>query len=321
MHLLPVLLSGLTVMATAGCAAASSAADSDRLQVLAGFFPLQYVAERVGGDAADVTNLTPPGAESHNLELTPSQVAGLGEADLVVYLGGFAPAVDTAVEAQAQDRAFDVGPSARLTIAVGEHDHEHEDGEHEDGEHEDGEHEDGEGGIDGMDPHFWLDPMRVADVGDALADRLAAVDPARAAEFEANADALRADLTGLDERFRAGTTDCSNRFLVVSHEAFGYLGQAYDFEQVGIAGINPDQEPSAGTLARISDFVRDKGIATVYSEVLVSPAVAQTVAQEAGVELRVLDPIEGLTDASAATDYVGLMEANLAELRAGQPCR
>jgi zinc transport system substrate-binding protein len=241
--------------------------------------------------------------------LTPSQVAELGQADLVVYLGGFAPAVDAAVAAERPDNAYDVAADARLLPLPDDHDHDHDHGD----EHEHG--------IDGKDPHFWLDPIRLADVGDALAERLAELDPAGAAGFARNADALRADLTALDEQFRAGTTDCENRFLVVSHEAFGYLGQEYDFDQVGIAGINPDQEPSAGTLAEISDFVTDNGISTVYSEVLVSPAVAQTIAAEAGAEVRVLDPIEGITDASAADDYLGLMAANLAELRAGQPCR
>jgi zinc transport system substrate-binding protein len=269
--------------------------------VVASFYPLQYAAQRVGGDAVTVTNLTKPGAEPHDLELSPKDVAAVADAGLVVYLSGFQPAVDEAVKTQAGDKAFDVAGSARLdrTVVADEGD---------------------EAGQSVTDPHFWLDPTRLADVGDALAARLGTADPAKAATFTANAAALRKDLEALDGEMKAGLATCTNKDVVTSHQAFGYLAEHYGLTQVGITGLSPEAEPDAKTIAKVTDFVRANDVTTIYYETLVSPAVAKTVAAETGARTTVLDPIEGISDASAAQDYLGVMRANLAALRAGQPC-
>jgi zinc transport system substrate-binding protein len=296
------LLTALTACGTDGAAAGDRAAAGGTLSVVASFYPLQYAAERVGAGAVRVTNLTRPGAEPHDLELSPRDVAAVADADLVVYLAGFQPAVDDAAGAQAAGRSLDVSAVARLDLR--------------------GTEEDAAGGAahDGVDPHFWLDPTRLADVADAVAARLGVVDPPRAATFTANAVALRADLTTLDGQFRTGLANCTSRDLVTSHQAFGYLAQRYRLTQVGITGLTPDAEPEAATLAKVTDFVRAHDVATIYYETLVSPAVARTVASETGARTAVLDPIEGIADTSAAPDYLGVMQANLAALRAGQPC-
>ncbi|MEZ5406381.1 MAG: metal ABC transporter substrate-binding protein [Acidimicrobiales bacterium] len=288
----------------------SSSGDGGPLQVVASFYPLQYAVEQVGGDAVSVTNLTKPGAEPHDLELNPRDVAAVVDADLVVYLSGFQPAVDESVAGEAADRAFDVAPSARLDLT----------GVDEEGHGGDGAAADGHAGDQVADPHFWLDPTRLADVGDAVAEKLAAVDPGQAGTFRANAAAFRHELEALDAELSAGLGSCANTEIVTSHEAFGYLAQRYGLTQVGITGLNPEAEPDAATIAEVADFVTEHGVATIYYETLVSPAVAETVAAETGAETAVLDPIEGISAASAAQDYVGVMRANLAALRAGQPC-
>ncbi len=300
-----------------------AAAAEDGVRVEAAFYPLQWAAERVGGDRVDVASLTPPGAEAHDLELTPQDVAALSEADLVVYLEGFQPAVDDAV-AEAGDAAWDAGQAADLSLTLEEHSDEHshegeteaEHAEHA-GEEEGGEHAEGEGITD---PHFWLDPTRLAAVGDALADRLAEVDPDGADTFRDNAAALRADLETLDAEMQEGLADCAVPTLVTSHDAFGYLADRYGLEVVGISGLSPSAEPSAEQLAEISTLVGERGVTTVYTETLVDPAVAETVAAEAGVQTAVLDPLEGLTDESAGEDYLEVMQANLATLQEGQGC-
>ena len=296
-----------------------SSGDNGPLRVVTSFYPLQYAVEQVGGDAVTVTNLTKPGAEPHDLELNPRDVAAVVDADLVVYLSGFQAAVDDAVASEAADRAFDVAPAARLgRTGV--------DGEHTGGEQAsrdlavEGRAGDEHAGEEVTDPHFWLDPTRLADVGDAVAERLAAVDPARADAFTANAAAFRADLRALDAEFAAGLGSCANTDIVTSHRAFGYLAQRYGLTQVGITGLSPGAEPDAATIGEVADFVAENEVATIYYETLVSPAVAETVAAETGAKTAVLDPIEGISDASAAQDYVGVMRANLAALRAGQPC-
>ena len=281
-----VLLAAFVALVLAGCTSAD-AGDDGRMPVSAAFYPLQFVAERVGGDHVRVTGLTKPGVEPHDLELTPRAVGSLASARAVVYLKGFQPAVDSAVQTQAADAGLDVTPAARLT---------------------------------GSDPHFWLDPTRLADVATAVGEDFARRDPANAADYRAGAAALGADLTALDNDFRTGLAQCRTRELVTGHAAFGYLADRYDLRQEGVAGVSPDVEPDAATLRDLSAHVRGAGVSTVYAESLVSPDLAETVAREAGATVAVLDPLEGITDASRGRDYLEVMRANLATLRTGQGC-
>lgn len=296
----------LAVTATA-CGRDSAPADPGTLAVLASFYPLQFAAERVGGDRVAVTNLTPPGAEPHDLELAPRDVAVVTEADLVVYLSGFQPAVDDAVGQAASGQAWDAADHTDLDLTAADSGHDEEGHEEE--------------GDEPVDPHFWLDPTRLADVADALAEELASLDPEGAATFAANAAALRADLEALDTTFSAGLATCDSRALVTSHTAFGYLAQRYDLEQVGIAGLSPDVEPTAAELADVSAFVSDNDVTTIFYETLVSPDVAETVARETGAATAVLDPLEGLVPDGATSDYLTVMDDNLASLSDGLGCR
>jgi zinc transport system substrate-binding protein len=294
-RLLGLLLAALAILG--GCGLASSwGATHGRLRVVAAFYPLEYAVRQIGGPHVEIAGLTKPGGEPHDVELTPRQVGRVATADLVVYEAGFQPAVDAAVRAEAPQTAFDISPAARLDLgAVGAE-------------------------SAGRDPHFWLDPLRYADVGDALAERLAHLDPAHRVAYESNARAFRATMTTLDTQFRTGLAHCANLELVTSHAAFGYLGRRYGLHQDSITGLDPEAEPDPGTLARISAHVRATGASTVYAETLVSPAVAETVARETGARLAVLDPIEGITGVSAGRDYPAVMRANLATLRTGQDC-
>lgn len=283
----------------AGCGSDDGGGDAgDRLDVVAGFYPLEWAASRIGGDRIEVSSLTAPGAEPHDLELTPRDVAGVSDADLLVYLGGFQSAVDEAAESQAGDHAWDVAEAADLSLTAEEH----------------------EEGEESADPHFWLDPTRLADVGDALADQLAEVDPDGAETYEQNAATLREDLETLDAEMTDGLTGCTVDTIVTSHDAFGYLAERYGFEVVGVTGLSPSTEPPADQLAALADLVTERGATTVYTETLIDPSVAETVADEAGVRTAVLDPFEGLTDESAGDDYLAVMRANLATLQQGQTC-
>ena len=278
-------------VALAGCGAADGGGGGDDgLQVVAGFYPLEWTAERVGGDRVQVSSLTPPGAEAHDVELAPRDVGAVADADLLVHLAGFQPAVDAAAEEAGN--AWDAGTAADLLPSA-------------------------EGATD---PHFWLDPLRLADVGDALADRLAEADPDGAATYTDNAAALRSDLEALDADLQQSLAGCRVDVLVTAHEAFGYLGDRYGLEVVGISGISPSAEPDAAALATIAALVEDQGVTTVYTETLVDPAVAETVADEAGVSTAVLDTVESLTDESPGEDYLAVMRANATTLQQGQSC-
>ncbi|MEV1332476.1 metal ABC transporter substrate-binding protein [Micromonospora costi] len=299
------------LLALGGAAACSTdgaaGADPERVDVVAAFYPLQFVAERIGGDAVRVTNLVKPGAEPHDLELNPRQVGDVSEAELVVYLKGFQPAMDEAVAQNAADRAFDVATVQPLLDATaGGHEHDGEEGEAE------------ESG--GKDPHFWLDPTRLAAVGDQLAERLGRADPDRAADFTSRARDLHADLDALDAEFKAGLGTCERQEIVTSHTAFGYLAQRYGLEQVGITGLDPDTEPSPKRLAEVAEEARAHKTTTIFFETLVSPKIAETIAAEVGAKTAVLDPIEGLTGDAGSSDYLSVMRTNLQTLRTALGC-
>ncbi|TFV67481.1 UNVERIFIED_ORG: zinc ABC transporter substrate-binding protein [Bacillus sp. AZ43] len=307
-------LSATALLAT-GCGGGDDGGGADDgISVVAGFYPLEWAARQVGGDRVSVSSLTPPGAEAHDLELAPRDVAAVGEADLLVYLEGFQPALDEAAENEGGDHAWDAGQAADLVAGEG---HEHGEDEHAEEEHAEDEHGHAD---EAVDPHFWLDPTRLASVGDALAERLAELDPEGAAAYEDNAATFRAELEALDEEMAAGLANCAVDTLVTGHEAFGYLAERYGLEVVGISGLSPSQEPDPAQLAEIAGLVQERGVTTVYTETLVDPAVAETVAEEAGVRTAVLDPLEGLTDESAGEDYLQVMRANLDTLREGQSC-
>lgn len=282
------------------------------LEVSAAFYPLELAVQRIAGDRASVTALTQPGADPHDAELTPRQVADLTSTDLVVFLSDFQPAVDDAVQTVAADAALDVTEFAELIPMTEDDGHDHS-GE---SEEEHAEHS-AEGGTD---PHFWLDPTRYASVAEAIADRLVELDPEGASTYEAGLEAFTGELVALDEEFTAGLQTCTSRDLVTGHAAFGYLADRYDLRQKGIAGLSPESEPSAAQIRDLVEHVRETGVTTVYAETLVDPSLTETIAREARAEVRVLDPLEGISDASAGSDYFEIMRANLDTLREGQGC-
>jgi zinc transport system substrate-binding protein len=294
-----VLAAALAVLAmTAGCARAEASADG-RFSVVTAFYPLQFASERIGGPDVTVTDLTKPGAEPHDIELTARQVAQISDAGLVVHLRGFQPAVDEAVRQEAAGRAFDAASVVPLLPLAGKGD----------------EHAETAGG---MDPHVWLDPVRFATIADRLGERLAQADPAHAAGYIARSRALHADLDALNEEYARRLRTCVRRELVTSHSAFGYLAQRYGLSQVGVTGISPESEPSPRRLADVAREARATGTTTIFFETLVSPKVAETVAREVGAGTAVLDPLEGLTQPGA--DYFSVMCANLAALTTALGC-
>jgi len=249
--------------------------------VVASFYPLAFAAEQIA-PSADVENLTPPGAEPHDLELSPVDAATVRQARLVLLLGhGFQP--------QLEDAAGDGDHVVRLLDTPG---------------------------LDLLpngDPHVWLDPLRYAKIvtriGQALGDEEAAA-------------SLVSRLHELDTDYRAGLASCERHEIVTSHEAFAYLARRYGLEQVPITGLSPEAEPQPADLARVVQLVKERGVTTVYYETLVSPRIAETVARETGAKTAVLDPLEGLTPLEIAQgeDYFTRMRANLRALEEGLGC-
>lgn len=311
-------LLAVPALLVAGCSSGGADAGpgggaGDRVSVLASFYPLQFVAAEVGGDRVEVSSMTPPSAEPHDLELSPAQVADLSSADVVVYQSGFQAAVDEAVEQTQPAHVVDATAAAGLDEGGAHADEAPAADDHEGEEHAGEEHE-----HSGLDPHFWLDPTLMPAVADAVADALTEVDPEGADTYRTNADALDERFAALDEAYTTGLATCERDVIVTSHEAFGYLAQRYGLEQVGISGVDPEAEPSPARLREVGEIVRENGVTTIFFETLVSPKVAETLAADLGVTTAVLDPLEGLAD--DAQDYVGIAEQNLEQLRVALSC-
>ena len=302
----PSLLA-VSALALAGCSAAGPG-DAEGVQVLASIYPLAYVAAEVGGDLVAVSTVTPAGTDPHTIELSPRQLREVGAADLVLYLGGFQAAVDEAVAERAPEHALDVATVADLQpLPEGAAD-----------EHADEEHADEEDDHGGLDPHFWLDPQRLTVVAQAVAEDLAAVDPDHAATYRANADALAAELATLDADLAGGLESCAGDVVVTSHAAFGYLTARYDLRQVSVSGIDPEGEPSPARIREVRETIADLGVTAVFTEPLADPAVAAALADDLGVEVLQLDPLD--SHAQDAPDYREVMAANLEALRTGLGC-
>lgn len=314
-------VSALTLSACGGDEDSLSSASSEAqgLEVVVSFYPLEFVTSRIAGDLATVQTLTSPGVDPHDAELTPQSVASVQQADMVIYSSGLQPGVDDAVEGQASDHSFDVNPAADLMEAGDEEENDHGEGE-DHAEEEHGEEDQAEEEHGDTDPHFWLDPERMAGVSGAIADELAQVDPDHAESYQANADELVAELTTLKQEYNTGLATCSREDLITTHAAFGYIAEPYGLHQISVTGLVPNSEPSAARLAEISAIVEESQATTVYSEVLLGADIAETVAGETGATVRVLDPIEGITDSSPGGDYLEVMRANLESLREGQDC-
>ncbi|WP_033309286.1 metal ABC transporter substrate-binding protein [Streptomyces iakyrus] len=293
----------LSLVGLSACSSSGTAAGSDgggRVDVVASFYPMQYLVEEIGRDHVSVTTLTRPGVEPHDLELTPQQTAQLGESDFVLYLKGLQPAVDEAV---AQSGVKDAVDATALTTLEDLGTADTEDGE-----------EGGEAAAS-LDPHIWLDPVKYAEVAKGVGTALEKADPENAAAYRKNTEALVTKLDGLSARFADGLENSASKVFITSHTAFGYLAQRYGLEQQGIAGLDPESEPSAARMKELQEIAKRDKVTTVFFETLASGKTAKTLARDTGLKTDLLDPVEGITEQSRGDDYVEVMDANLAALQ------
>jgi zinc transport system substrate-binding protein len=258
--------------------------NGERLTVVASFYSLAFAAEQVGGPGVEVIDLTPPGSEAHDVELSFEDRTDLETADLVLYLGdiGFQPQIERAVG----DATGEVVVAART--------------------------------IDDDDPHVWLDPLAFAEMAERAAEGYARVDEARAGEYRVRASKLRSRLVRLDDDYRQGLADCQSHTILVTHNAFGYLADRYGLEQVGLAGISPEGEPTSESLIQAEALVRDGEVdAVFYEETEEGRRIAETVGQDLGAPAL---PLATLESRPREGDYLTAMEANLDSLAEGLGC-
>ena len=262
----------------------NAAGDGDPRRVVASFYPLAFAAEWIAGPGVEVENLIPPGAEPHDIELDPRAVEDLQSAGLVLLMGrDFQPQLERAAE-RASGEVVEVLETPGLELRSDD------------------------------DPHLWLDPVLYARVARRLDEALG--HPGGLSGFASR-------LRRLDREYRAGLADCERREIVTSHDAFGYLADRYGLRQIPITGISPEAEPSPGEISDAIERVRSSGATVVFTESLLSPRLAETVARETGAETETLNTLETLTEdeRSDGEDYFSLMRENLSRLREALGCR
>ena len=336
--------SALKSESSSSASAAHTIAPGKTLTVSTSFYPIQYLAEAIGGKLVKVSSVTPSNVEPHDFELSGKVTAELGKADLIAYVPGFQPSLDKAVkEVGSGPTVVDLSKPANLVHHEGvEEEHEHgeeagdgasatasaataqaseaEHDEHKDehghdvhGHTEGGEEHDGD-----LDPHFWLDPDRMIKVAETLEASFAQIDPANANDYKAGLDKLKTALTGVDNQYKQGLTSCQHKTFITSHAAFGYMAERYGLTQASISGIDPETEPSPAEMANIKSVVEKTGVKTIFTEELVSDAPAKAIAAETGAETSVLSPLESKPERG---DYTDAMTTNLERLKSAMVCK
>ncbi|MGW2212842.1 metal ABC transporter substrate-binding protein [Streptomyces sp. NPDC001781] len=294
---------GLAMLSACSDSSAASG-DTGKFDVVASFYPMTYLAERIGGQHVHVTTLSSPGQEPHDLEISPRQIGGLERSDAVLYLKGLQPSVDKAVDQSPVKTKIDATTLTTLEehgTEVGGRAAEHEGHDHE--------------GESGKDPHIWLDPVRYAEVAQGVGRAFEKADPAHAADYKRNTAALVKQLDELNTDFEDGLAHTRSKVFVTTHAAFGYLAERYGLTEEAISGLDPESEPSGARVRELQRLAEADGVSTVFYETLVSDRTAKTVAGDAGLRTDVLDPIEGITKKSRGQDYLAVQRANLKALQ------
>ena len=320
------LLSFFLLSAVALVAAACSGGDTDKestsnkeedaLSIYTTVYPLQYFAERIGGDHVDVSSIYPPGANEHTFEPTQKDMMALADADLFFYIGlGLEGFVEKAKTTLANEQvklvatADDVSEEM-LHISTGHvhaegdgHDHE-EDESHEDEAHE-------------HDSHVWLSPIISKDLAAVIKDELVAAMPEHEEVFTGNYDALAAELDDLNADFEAMAEDAPKKTFFVSHAAFGYIAGHYGLHQVPVAGLNSQSEPSQKELMKIVDLAKEEKIKYIFFEQNVSSNLTEVIQKEVGAETMTLHNLSVLTpeDVANGETYFTLMKKNMEALK------
>lgn len=293
---------GLTALTACSSSDAADHRYGGKLNVVASFYPMQFLAEQIGGKHVSVTTLTKPGQEPHDLELSPRQIGGLTDAGYILYVKGIQPAVDDAIKQSGSKNVIDASTLTTLEdhgteTGADEHGHEHH------------------GDEAGADPHIWLDPVKYAEVAKGVGKSLEKTDPDHAADYRKNTEALVTKLDSLNTAYENGLKNTATKTFITTHSAFGYLAERYGLTQEGIAGVDPEAEPSPARIKEIHTIAEKNKVSTVFFETLASDRTAKTLAKDTGLKTDVLDPLEGITDKSKGADYIEVMQSNLAALQ------
>ncbi len=291
-------------------APSDSAPQTPKIRVLASVYPVYEFVRQVGGDKVEVTMLVPAGAEPHEWEPSAKDLVQVKNAKIFFFHGAnFEHWISKVTAKDVLGSTTAVEVSKNIELKEGTH-HDHDEHKHDDKhkvEHE--EHE--------IDPHVWLDPVLAQKEVANIAEVLATADSVNAAYYRDNAARYNAELQKLHEEYQSSLKNVKKRTIITSHAAFGYLAARYHLEQVAIMGLSPDAEPTPEKMADIIKLCRELQVNYIFSETIVSPKVAETLAKEAGAKVLVLHPVDALTpdEVKHGKNYLLLMRENLANLK------
>lgn len=271
----------------------------NKLHIVASFYPMAFFAGQITGDKADITNVTPAGAEPHDYEPSTQDIAAMEQANLIILNGNVEPWGDK-IKTNLQNSSVHIitageGLTTRTLT---------------------------ENGTTTTDPHVWLDPVLAKQEVQKISNAIIAINPTNTALYTTNTTTLLNKLDQLDTQYKTGLATCNTKDIVTSHAAFGYLAQQYGLSQLSIAGLSPDEEPSAQALITTADFVHDHNVQYIFFESLVSPKLSQTIANETHAQTLELNPLEGLTanEVQQGKDYFSVMQSNLHNLQIALAC-
>ena len=310
--LLSIIL--IIIIVVAAVALTQSTPQSDKLTVVATFYPLAYLTERIGGDHVTVTQLVPSNTEIHSWEPSASNIAATQDANIIVYNGAGADhwMEDDIIPSLSQSNNRVVVETTHGLTLIANQEHEEHEHEHEAGEEE---HDHGE-----FDPHTWISPYMAAQQAEKIYDALVQADPANQDDYTQNWQTLQSELTQLDTEYSQGLQNAAVSQIFVSHEAYGYLADRYGFEQNGVIGLSADEQPTAETIATLVDEMEEHQIYVVYVDPVYSTSYAQTIKSEVEVQtgqsVTVLE-LYLMLGPQGDMNYLQQLQANLDNLKVG----
>ncbi|MBI5146126.1 MAG: zinc ABC transporter substrate-binding protein [Thaumarchaeota archaeon] len=277
-----------------------------KLRVVASFYPLYEFSKNVAGDKAEVSTFIPNGIEPHDWEPTTNDILNLKESDIFVYNGaGMEPFVDKLIDSGEYNNVKFVETTKGINLIQTNDEHQKEPDDH-----------------IVYNPHVWLDPILAKHQVMMIKDAMVDADPDKKGGYEDNANAYGDKLDELNSKIQTELSNCKKDTFMPFHDAYSYFANQYRLKTFPLSGISPESEVTATDLREFVDFIQKNEIKTIYSEEMVDPKLATTLAEEANAQVLIFSPLEGLTDKEMmdGSTYLDKMSENVQNLKIGLEC-
>lgn len=279
---------------------------SKKLRVVASFYPLYEFLKNITGDKAELSTLIPNGIEPHDWEPSANDILRLKESDIFVYNGaGMEPFVDKLIDSGEYNNVRFVETTKGIDLIQTNDKHQKSDDQ------------------TVYNPHVWLDPILAKHQVMMIKDAIITADPNNRKYYEDNANVYGAKLDELNLKIQTELSDCKKDTFMPFHDAYSYFANRYGLQVFPLSGVSPESEVTATDLREFVDFIQKNEIKTIYSEEMVDPKLANTLAEEANAQVLIFSPLEGLTDEEMmdGITYLDKMSENVQNLKIGLECK